>query len=160
LKVLVVEKDPTYERASTTLSMANARIQFCLKENVQMSQYALDVLEHFEDDMAVDDDPPNILYRQEGNLILVNQDTLVDAQKAFAMQKALGCDIEWWTPEEIKALCPAVPNRRIPGRHVRPQGRPFRCVRAAHGDQGQGPVLWARRTCRGKLSPFCQRAGR
>jgi FAD-dependent oxidoreductase domain-containing protein 1 len=106
LKVLVVEKDPTYERASTTLSMANARIQFCLKENVQMSQYALDVLEHFEDDMAVDDDPPNILYRQEGNLILVNQDTLVDAQKAFAMQKALGCDIEWWTPEEIKALCP------------------------------------------------------
>ena len=106
LRVLVVEKDPTYERASTTLSMANARIQFCLRENVEISLYALEVLEGFEDDMAVDDTPPNILYRREGNLIIVNEDTLDDAQKAFDLQKALGCDIEWWSPQEIKAHYP------------------------------------------------------
>ena len=106
LKVLVVEKDPTYERASTTLSMANARIQFSLKENVQISQYALNVLEGFEEDMAVDDTPPNILYRREGNLILVDEATFDAAQKAFDMQKGLGCDIEWWSPEEIQAHYP------------------------------------------------------
>ena len=31
LRVLVVERDPTYAKASTTLSMTNARIQFSLK---------------------------------------------------------------------------------------------------------------------------------
>ena len=34
LKVVVVERDPTYARASTTLSMSNVRIQFSLKENI------------------------------------------------------------------------------------------------------------------------------
>ena len=75
LRVVVVEKDPTYERASTTLSMANARIQFSLEENVRISRYALDVLANFEEEMRVGDDPPNILYRPEGNLILVDRNS-------------------------------------------------------------------------------------
>jgi FAD-dependent oxidoreductase domain-containing protein 1 len=50
LKVAVIERDLAYTRASTTLSMVNARIQFSLKQNVQISQYAFDVLENFEDD--------------------------------------------------------------------------------------------------------------
>jgi FAD-dependent oxidoreductase domain-containing protein 1 len=45
LKVAVVERDPTYARASTTLSMSNIRIQFSMKENIQISQYAFQVLE-------------------------------------------------------------------------------------------------------------------
>ena len=36
LRVTVVEVDPTYSRASTTLSLGNARIQFSLRENVQV----------------------------------------------------------------------------------------------------------------------------
>jgi FAD-dependent oxidoreductase domain-containing protein 1 len=44
LKVVVVERDPTYAQASTTLSMSNVRIQFSLKENIQISQYAFQVL--------------------------------------------------------------------------------------------------------------------
>ena len=51
LKVAVIERDLAYTRASTTLSMVNARIQFSLKQNVQISQYAFDVLERFEDDI-------------------------------------------------------------------------------------------------------------
>ena len=31
INVLVIERDPGYEKASTTLSMVNARIQFSLK---------------------------------------------------------------------------------------------------------------------------------
>jgi len=32
LKVIVIEKDATYAKASTTLSMVNTRIQYSLKE--------------------------------------------------------------------------------------------------------------------------------
>jgi len=34
LKIAVIEPDPTYERTSSTLSLANVRIQYSLKENV------------------------------------------------------------------------------------------------------------------------------
>ena len=83
LKVLVVERDPTYAKASTALSMTNARIQFSLKQNIQVSQYAFDVLESFEDDMAVDGESPGISYRREGNLFLFDASGEAAAQKAF-----------------------------------------------------------------------------
>ncbi len=102
LKVLVVEKDLGYEKASTALSMVNARIQFSLKENVQISQYAFKILENFEDEMAVDGVKPAIFYRREGNLFLYDEKLEPAAQKAFEMQKDLGCAIEWWSPEKIK----------------------------------------------------------
>ena len=44
LKVAVVEMDPTYTRASSTLSMANARIQFSLKKNIRISLSAVKVI--------------------------------------------------------------------------------------------------------------------
>ena len=85
LKVVVVERDPTYERASTTLSMANIRIQFSLKQNVQVSQYAFEVLDRFEEEMAVNDDKPNIAFHREGNLFLVDEQGHAVAQKAMDM---------------------------------------------------------------------------
>jgi L-2-hydroxyglutarate oxidase LhgO len=43
LRVAVIERDPSYTHASTTLSMSNVRIQFSLKENIQISQYTFEV---------------------------------------------------------------------------------------------------------------------
>jgi len=106
LKVAVVEMDPTYSMASTTLSCSNARIQFSLKENIQISQYALDVLERFEDEMTVDDNRPSILYRREGNLFLVDETGKNAAKEAMALQKSLKCHIEWWSSKEIKQRYP------------------------------------------------------
>ena len=106
LKLTVVEMDPTYTRASSTLSMANIRIQFSLKENIQISQYAFDVLERFEDDMVVDDEKPNISYRREGNLFLVDDNGRSVAEEALALQKDLGCQVEWWSPEQIREHYP------------------------------------------------------
>ena len=102
LKVAVVERDPTYARASTALSMSNVRIQFSLKENIQISQYAFEVLERFEDEMAVDGREPKIYYHREGNLFLVDENNQAQARSAFDLQKSLGCRIEWWTPQQIK----------------------------------------------------------
>ena len=54
LDVIVVEPDPTYAKASTSLSDGNVRIQFNLEENVAMSQYAMDIhnrIEEFRDEV-------------------------------------------------------------------------------------------------------------
>jgi FAD-dependent oxidoreductase domain-containing protein 1 len=106
LRVAVVEKDPAYAYASTALSMANVRIQFSLKENVRISQYAFEVLERFEDEMAVEDESPNIAFHREGNLFLVGPDGRDLADKALAMQSGLGCEVMWWSREAIKEHYP------------------------------------------------------
>jgi len=106
LKVAVVERDPTYARASTTLSLCNVRIQFSLKENVQISQYTFQVLERFEEEMAVDDRRPKIYFRREGNLFLVDERNLESARKSFDLQRGLGCRVEWWPPERITEQYP------------------------------------------------------
>ncbi|NIM11878.1 MAG: FAD-dependent oxidoreductase [Candidatus Aminicenantes bacterium] len=102
LKIAVIERDPTYSQASTTLSMANVRIQFSLKENIQISQYANEVFREFDDVMAVDGIEPGIHFRREGNLFLVAKEGREAAQRALALQKSLGCQVEWWSSEKIK----------------------------------------------------------
>jgi glycine/D-amino acid oxidase-like deaminating enzyme len=102
LRVAVVERDPSYARSSTTLSMSNVRIQFSLKENIRISQYTFEVLARFEDEMTIEDRRPKIYYHREGNLFLVDQQNQRAAQEAFELQKKLGCRIEWWSPEKIK----------------------------------------------------------
>jgi FAD-dependent oxidoreductase domain-containing protein 1 len=99
--VAVVERDPVYTQASTTLSMANIRIQFSLRENIQISKYAFEVLDRFEEEMIVEDDKPRIAFRREGNLFLVDEKGLGAAKNAFELQKTLACHVEWWSPSEI-----------------------------------------------------------
>lgn len=106
LNIAVVERDLSYVHASTTLSMSNVRIQFHLKQNIQISQYAFQVLAQFEDDMAVDDRKPRITFKQEGNLFLCDEKGKSPALKALQLQKDLGCAIEWQTPDEIRANYP------------------------------------------------------
>ena len=106
LRVVVVERDPSYARASTTLSMANVRIQFSLKQNIQISQYAFDVLKTFEDSMAVEDKRPHIAYRPEGNLFLIDETSEASAKNSFELQKKMGCSIEWWSADKIQQQYP------------------------------------------------------
>jgi len=113
LKIVVVERDPTYTRASTTLSMSNVRIQFSLKENIQISRYTFDILETFEKDMAVEGDGPKICFHREGNLFLVDHSNEKVAKQAYDLQTELGCRIEWWSPEKIKRRFPLYDTRNF-----------------------------------------------
>lgn len=115
LKVAVVERDPSYAQASTTLSMSNVRIQFSLKENVQISRYTIQVLNRFEEEMAVEDHTPKIYFHQEGNLFLVDTAAEDTARTAVEMQKRLGCKVEWWSPETIKQHYPLYEPQKYVG---------------------------------------------
>jgi len=106
LKIAVVERDPTYTQASTTLSMANVRTQFSLKENVEISKYTIGILKSFEDDMVVNGESPKIYFRQEGNLFLVAAEAEEAARRALHMQTQLGCRVEWWSNQQIKEHYP------------------------------------------------------
>lgn len=106
LKVAVIEKDPSYEHASTPLSIGNVRIQFNLKENIEISQYAFEFMKDFEENMAVDGVKPKINWHREGNLFIIDKQDRPRAESDIALQKKLGCNIEWWDREKLEQRLP------------------------------------------------------
>ena len=106
LRIAVIEMDSAYENSSTTRSAANARIQFSLRQNIEISQYAFETLKKFNESMAVDGATVDVRFRQEGNLFLVDKEGRGASEKAFALQRELGCSVEWWSTEKIKEVYP------------------------------------------------------
>jgi FAD-dependent oxidoreductase domain-containing protein 1 len=115
LKVCVVEMDPSYSYASTTLSVANVRVQFTVEENIQISLYALDFLERFGEEMAVGGEESDVGFRHQGNLFLVDEAEREQAEKRLALQKSLGCQVEWLSPAEIERRFPLYDAGRYAG---------------------------------------------
>lgn len=107
LQVAIVEKDPTYRYASTILSDGNVRIQFNLRENIQISQYGNEVLKTFAQDMAVGDKVPHPDVRGQGNLFMVDENGRAEAEAGLKLQQSLGCTVEWLTTDEVRAAYPA-----------------------------------------------------
>ena len=102
LKLVVIERDPSYQYASTTLSMGGVRVQFSLRENILISMYALQVLKHFEEEMSVEGEKPDIGFHQEGYLFLIDREGEKAARSSLALQKELGAEVQWWSPDELK----------------------------------------------------------
>ena len=101
LRVVVIEKDPTYRHSSTLLSEGNVRVQFNLEENIRISQYAFEVLETFADVMAVGEFRPDPAPRHQGNLFLTSAFDEADARRGVERQLALGCEVEWLDADEV-----------------------------------------------------------
>lgn len=106
LKVAIIEKDGTYARSSTTLSDGNIRVQFNVKQNILISQYGLEMLARFAEDMAVGDDLPDIAFRQQGDLFIFDENGRYAAEQGLKLQNSLGCGIELLTPAEIENRYP------------------------------------------------------
>ncbi len=106
LKVGIIEKDLTYSQASTTLSLANVRIQFSLKQNIKVSQYTHEFIKDFPEKMAVKDEKPDLCFRREGNLFITDRKNKKEALHAFKLQKDLGCRVNWVEPEDIESEYP------------------------------------------------------
>ena len=106
LQVAIIEMDSTYEKSSTVLSDANTRLQFNIKENIEMSQYALEKLATFGEDMEVDGVKPKVAFKQEGNLFLTDAENAADAKAGLAIQQSLGCEVKWLTPDEVVSRYP------------------------------------------------------
>ena len=86
--ITVIERDPTYSRASTTLSAASIRQQFSTPENIALSRYGLTVLR----EMAADTAGPDPAFVEGGYLVLApagGGDLLARIQ---AVQAANGAD--------------------------------------------------------------------
>lgn len=115
LRVTVYDRDLTLARASTLLSDGNVRIQFNLEENILISRYAMEVLESFGDQMAVDGYRPDVGMKKQGNLFFVDEENLDAARQGLELQRSLGCNVEWLNMETIRQRYPVLDSDRFVG---------------------------------------------
>ncbi|MGB5475937.1 MAG: FAD-dependent oxidoreductase, partial [Thermoanaerobaculia bacterium] len=115
LDLVVVERDPSYTQASSSLSVGNARVQFSLRQNIQISLHALEVFERFDEEMSVEGQRPDIRFRPEGNLFLHHEELAEAAKSAMTLQTSLGGDVEWWSPDKVGTQYPFLEPEGLSG---------------------------------------------
>ena len=95
-RVTVIERDPTFRRASSALSAAGTRRQFSTPENIRMSAYSFDFIRR---QLGLD-------IREGGYLYLASPATRDILEANHAIQIAEGADIVLLTPAELTARYP------------------------------------------------------
>lgn len=96
--IAVIERDPGFAQAATTLSCASIRQQFSIPENIRLSRHTLDLFRRLEQEFGPGSD---IAFREKGYLILAGPEGRATLQANHAVQVAEGADILF---EDAEAL--------------------------------------------------------
>jgi FAD-dependent oxidoreductase domain-containing protein 1 len=121
LDVLVVEPDPTYEWAATTRASGGIRQLFTLPENIRLSQHTLEVVDRWDELVAVPGEPPPELgWRQQGYLFVAGPDDVDALRSNLEVQRAHGVPARWLEPAEVGDLFPPLAWRDLAGAVLSP----------------------------------------
>lgn len=100
--VLIVEKEAVEVSGSTARSAAGVRHQFSSATNVRLSLYSIERLKAFDAEVG-----GHAELHQVGYLFLINDPAVWEQyQRAMAMQRELGVQVEALTPEEAARFVP------------------------------------------------------
>ena len=91
--VTVVERDPTYSRASSALSASSIRQQFSTAINVEIGRYGIEFLRRAEDALAVDGVRPGLGLVEPGYLFLASAAGVPALERNHALQRSRGVDV-------------------------------------------------------------------
>jgi glycine/D-amino acid oxidase-like deaminating enzyme len=106
-RVLVIERDPTYEKAATTLSFSCIRQQFSTELNIRISQFGADFVQSLRSRMGGDERVPELKIQNFGYLYLADDAGFADVLRANQkLQAAAGAGTRLLTREEMRAEFP------------------------------------------------------
>ena len=113
--VLVVECDPTYENAPSARSTGGFRQQFSTPENVRIGLFGVHFLKHLDEYLSIDGETPDVGFREHGYLLLATESMLPAMRENHAVQRELGADVHFRTPDELRARYPWLGERGLAG---------------------------------------------
>ena len=105
-EVTVIERDPTYKRASSALSVSAIRQQFSTPVNVELSRFGISFMRDIGTHLSVDGDHPDIGLREPGYLFLVDSTGVSRLEAAHRIQRNLGVDVALLDPRQLSARFP------------------------------------------------------
>ncbi|XP_012149508.1 FAD-dependent oxidoreductase domain-containing protein 1 isoform X4 [Megachile rotundata] len=105
LKVIVIERDPTYTKASTVLSCGGLRQQFSLTENIEMSLFGAEFIRNINDYLGVGEntliDP---YFQPNGYLMLASKEGAEVLSQNSKLQNFLGAKNILLTAQKLKDM--------------------------------------------------------
>ncbi|WP_445502112.1 NAD(P)/FAD-dependent oxidoreductase [Microvirga sp. G4-2] len=105
-RVVVIEKDPTYQLSASALSAASIRQQYSSAVNIRISLYGIHFLRNIADYLTVDGDKPEIGLKEGGYLYCASEAGEQILRENQALQAAEGADILFLKPDELKSRFP------------------------------------------------------
>jgi FAD-dependent oxidoreductase domain-containing protein 1 len=118
-KVVVIERDPAYTRASSALSASSIRQQFSTPLNIRLSRFGIGFLRKAHELVGVD-----LGLKEPGYLFLASAAGEAVLKANHAIQKAESCAVELLDPEVLRTRFPWISSEGV--------------VRASHGFANEG----------------------
>ncbi|MEM7042382.1 MAG: FAD-binding oxidoreductase [Pseudomonadota bacterium] len=105
--VLVVERDPTYAKASTSHTNSCIRQQFSSPVNIKISQFGAAFIKSFRERLGGDPDVPDILLQSFGYMYLADSEPFAEVlRENQKIQASFGAGTRIMTPDDISAAYP------------------------------------------------------
>ncbi|MFA5663804.1 NAD(P)/FAD-dependent oxidoreductase [Castellaniella sp.] len=107
-EVCVIEPDPTYQYASSTLSSGGCRVQFTAPENIDMSLYSIDFIKTFSERMGTARHEAHVDWVEGGYLFIVPAGVANQLERNVRQQVARGAHVDLLDRAALKARFPAM----------------------------------------------------
>jgi FAD-dependent oxidoreductase domain-containing protein 1 len=104
--VAVVEKDSTYEIASSALSVSSIRQQFSTEINIRISQFGIEFLRNLSDYLGTENDRPDVGLVERGYLYLVAESGLATLRQNYEIQRQNGVDVALFDVDALRERFP------------------------------------------------------
>ena len=111
--VTVVERDPTYARASSALSASSIRQQFSTAINIEIGRFGIEFMRGIGDALAVGGERPDIGLVEPGYLFLASSSGVGILERNHALQRAHGVDVALLEPDALRARFPWISTEGV-----------------------------------------------
>jgi glycine/D-amino acid oxidase-like deaminating enzyme len=105
-RILVIERDTTYARAATPMSLGGIRQLYGVPCNIQMARYSLQFYERFDEVMSGAWGRAQAHFHQRGYLLLLDDQNREAWHRKYEVQRHLGVEVEMLPPGEVHELFP------------------------------------------------------
>ncbi|XP_062995403.1 FAD-dependent oxidoreductase domain-containing protein 1 isoform X2 [Elgaria multicarinata webbii] len=107
LRVVVVERDLQYSKASTVLSIGGIRQQYSIPENIQMSMFSANFLRTINEYLCIVNQPPiDIQFNPSGYLFLASEESAAVLEENVQIQRKEGAKVSLLSPAQLKKKYP------------------------------------------------------
>lgn len=107
-RIVVVERDPTYARASSRLATGGIRQQYDSPLNVAMAQHSIAYYARFDERTLAAGHRSRAWFRQRGYLFLADAARAERLAQRFEAQRASGAHVQRWARAQIDAHVPGL----------------------------------------------------